>query len=384
MTIWQTIRKHMMQYPSQVVEDASGSMRYSELVAFVDAFSEKLSGETCCAIYCKAERTTAELLLCCLAAGVPMIPLSLQHDLDRCAAILEKYRPSCMVTDLYGTLGVYHVFDCMGEHPFSVTLFEREDGRICDIPVTEAALQEFLRRAENVMPPREVTVIETPLCEKAVFFGQFLDSLLRGSRIFFRLQGARTTARVAAPEDEPQYRCSEGGYTAAFYGGAGCGKVLSLKKSRVTIICFVEGKVPVPQVQKLKQREDVLHEYILFRDVFPDADLWYCADSGGLRQGINIKKQAASDAYHYTFMIAYTNAIWVYLAKERELVFFDSLTCGVVCSLKLPGMRDSCGSESNGVDCEVQTVSDRMLQLVVTADAAWINSPNRVFPIHIS
>ena len=191
MTLWSFIRKRMLEYPAQTISEKGAAMNYEELVIYAELLAERLSGQTCCAIYCHTEMATAISLLGCFAAGVTAVPLSFRYGEKHCQKILRHVRPGCVITDTEEGLGIMEITDSdftvphpkpalimytsgTGGTPKGAMLKERGIlTNVCDIAQYYG------------LTPQDTILIARPLYHAAVLTGEFLLALVQGARIVF-------------------------------------------------------------------------------------------------------------------------------------------------------------------------------------------------------
>lgn len=191
MTLWSFIRKHMLQNPSQTVSESGATMNYEELVAYAELLAKKLSGQTCCAIYCSTEMATAISLLGCFAAGVTAVPLSFRYGDKHCQKILRHVKPSCVITDTNEGLGIIEIADSDFHVPNSKPALIMYTSGTSGAP--KGAMLKERGVLTNVcdiaeyycLSPQDTILIARPLYHGAVLTGEFLLALVQGARVVF-------------------------------------------------------------------------------------------------------------------------------------------------------------------------------------------------------
>lgn len=191
MTLWNRLRESLLEYPGKTVQEDNAVLHYEELVVYAELLASKLKGQTSCAIYCHSEMAAAIALLGCFAAGVTAIPLSVRYGKVHCTKILKWISPSCVVTDLYGELGVYYITDSTYKTPKkSPALILCTSGTTGTPKGVMLSEQNILCNVEDIAQYFKVTeedsiLIARPLYHGAVLTGEFLLSLIKGMKIFF-------------------------------------------------------------------------------------------------------------------------------------------------------------------------------------------------------
>ena len=123
---------------------------------------------------------------------------------------------------------------------------------------------------------------------------------------------------------------------------------------------------------------ETLSSSVLYEDVYPGVDLLYTA------YGYDIKEQIIVDtkqsAYRYDFFLE-TVGLTAVLNADSSITMSDSEGT-VIYTIPAPYMTDSAGATSDAVSYTLTQVSGGYV-LTVTADATWIDSSDRVFPVAI-
>ena len=191
MILWNYIKEYMRYYPRQTVGEGDAKIMYEELMAYAEIFAGKLTGQKCCAIYCKSELAAAIALLGCFAAGVTDVPLSLRYGEEHCKKILDFISPTCIVTDNDGMFGICEISDSKYTEP------EKHPALIMCTSGTTGTPKGVMLSEENVVSnlfgiseyfhlgTTDTTLIARPLYHCAVLTGEFLLSLIRGANIEF-------------------------------------------------------------------------------------------------------------------------------------------------------------------------------------------------------
>lgn len=191
MTLWSFLSRHMLRHSSQTVSENNATMSYEELVIYAEILAKRLSGQTCCAIYCSTQMATAISLLGCFAAGVTAVPLSFRYGEKHCQKILRHVTPSCIITDTEEGLGIIEITDSDFVVPDPKPVLIMYTSGTSGTP--KGAMLKDSGVLTNVcdiakyycLSPQDTILISRPLYHGAVLTGEFLLSLIQGARIVF-------------------------------------------------------------------------------------------------------------------------------------------------------------------------------------------------------
>ena len=191
MILWNYIREHMLCYPDQSICEHNSSMTYEEVVIYVELLAKKLTGNQSCAICCHSEMFAGIALLGCFAAGVTAVPLSMRYGALHCRKILERYTPSCVITDMNGQLEIINIEQKQEvENGHSPALIMWTSGTT-GVP-KGAMLNEnnILTNVRDIVEyfridSSDSILIARPLYHCAVLTGEFLIALIKGAKIVF-------------------------------------------------------------------------------------------------------------------------------------------------------------------------------------------------------
>lgn len=191
MELWTWIKEKMMRYPSQEICEPDAKLTYEEMVIMAESLGKTLSGEACCAIYCRSELTAAMALLACFAADVTAVPLSVRYGSVHCKKILNSVSPTCVITDVDGRFGIYNIIDSEYTPP------EEQISLIMHTSGTSGIPKGAMLGAESIIANvrdissyfkidrTDTVLIARPLYHCAVLTGEFLTALTKGCRIVF-------------------------------------------------------------------------------------------------------------------------------------------------------------------------------------------------------
>lgn len=191
MTLWNHLRERMLQHPHQTVSERGAKMTFEELVIFAEALAEKLSHQSCCAVYCGTELANAISLLGCIAAGVTAVPLSFRYGEKHCQRILKHLSPSLIIVDTEEGLGLLEIADSdfytPAPKPAFIMYTSGTSGSPKGAMLSESAVLTNLQdiAAYYEIDAGDSILIARPLYHSAVLTGEFLLALTKGARIVF-------------------------------------------------------------------------------------------------------------------------------------------------------------------------------------------------------
>ena len=133
------------------------------------------------------------------------------------------------------------------------------------------------------------------------------------------------------------------------------------------------------QLQKLMTLDNLSSE-ILYADILDGVDLQYVVESLNVKENIIVKER--KDSYQYTFTIALNN-LEAEMAEDGSVRICDPSTKETVYKIPAGFMYDANGEYSTAVTYTLTNGGTGKYALTVTADAAWINAEERVFPVVI-
>ncbi len=124
---------------------------------------------------------------------------------------------------------------------------------------------------------------------------------------------------------------------------------------------------------------DKLSSRILYPDILNGVDLEYVVNSGNIKENIIVKEKL--DVYSYSFTIS-LNDLTANLHTDGSILLKNSLD-EIVYTIPSGYMYDANGEYSEAVEYTLQDLGNDKYTLTVTADASWINSTDRAFPVTI-
>lgn len=191
MKLWNVLKRKMMENPTQKIGEGKACLTYEEVVIMAELLAPRLKGMKCYALCCNSEMATAMALLGCFAAGVTALPLSIRYGLTHCEHILDAISPDGFITDEDGRFCVQRICDSTYEEP------EHHPALIMCTSGTTGKPKGAMLSEENILTnviditeyfaidKSDTILIARPLYHCAVLTGEFLTSLMKGTRIVF-------------------------------------------------------------------------------------------------------------------------------------------------------------------------------------------------------
>ena len=191
MNLWTFLKEHMMKNQHQTVSENNAVMTFEELIIYAEIMAEKLKGEKCCAICCTSEMSNAMALLGCFAAGVTAVPLSIKYGDLHCKKILNMISPTTFITDKDGIVEIYQIEDSTYKSPRTrpalIMCTSGTTGTPKGSMLTDSNIITNVLDIEKYFDVgvKDTILIARPLYHCAVLTGEFLISLVKGTRIVF-------------------------------------------------------------------------------------------------------------------------------------------------------------------------------------------------------
>lgn len=191
MTLWSFLKEKMLCNSQQTICEKGAKLSFEELIVWAERFSKELEGIRCCAILCKSQMATAMALLGCFAAGVTALPLSLRYGEKHCQKILETISPDALITDENGEFQICTIFDSDYKtpkvHPALIMCTSGTTGTPKGIMLSE---KNIIANVSDIadyfkIGTSDSILISRPLFHCAVLTGEFLCSLIKGTKITF-------------------------------------------------------------------------------------------------------------------------------------------------------------------------------------------------------
>ena len=188
-------------------------------------------------------------------------------------------------------------------------------------------------------------------------------------------------------EDGRHFTCGKNHFVAKFSREDDNDDIFSIEQGmhKVTVSARKNkknrNKGVMPHLHK-KDKEGIrATDLITFADVEPDTDYEYSVEGSGVKENIVVKKPAA--IYRYPFALRGENVTAQFDERAKRIAFVSNETGDEVFFIPAPFMTDANGITSTAVNFEMKTNESGAVLLTVTADADWMNSPKRAFPVAI-
>ena len=119
---------------------------------------------------------------------------------------------------------------------------------------------------------------------------------------------------------------------------------------------------------------------IYYENILPDTNIEYIVNGSGVKENIVIK--SAQNNYQYSFEIDVKD-LTLTLEDDGCIYAKDVNTGKTVFVLPKPFMLDANYEYSDSVSYSISSKNKKKYEITVTADAEWINSSDRTFPVTI-
>ena len=119
---------------------------------------------------------------------------------------------------------------------------------------------------------------------------------------------------------------------------------------------------------------------IYYENILPDTNIEYIVNGSGVKENIVIK--SAQSNYQYSFEIDVKD-LTLTLEDDGCIYAKDVNTGKTVFVLPKPFMLDANYEYSDNVNYSISSKNKKKYEITVTADAEWINSSDRTFPVTI-
>lgn len=188
-------------------------------------------------------------------------------------------------------------------------------------------------------------------------------------------------------EDGRHFTCGKNHFVAKFSREEDNDDIFSIEQGmhKVTVSARKnkknKNKGVKPRLHKNDKEGIRTADILTFADVTPDTDYEYSVEGSGVKENIVVKKPAA--IYRYPFALRCDNVTAQFDERAKRIAFVSNETGDEVFFIPTPFMTDANGVTSTAVNFEVKTSDNGTVLLTVTADADWMNSPKRAFPVAI-
>ncbi|MBQ8407892.1 MAG: hypothetical protein IJY39_03420, partial [Clostridia bacterium] len=188
-------------------------------------------------------------------------------------------------------------------------------------------------------------------------------------------------------EDGRHFTCGKNHFVAKFSREEDNDDIFSIEQGmhKVTVSARKnkknKNKGVKPRLHKNEKEGIRAADILTFADITPDTDYEYSVEGSGVKENIVVKKPAA--IYRYPFVLRCENVTAQFDERAKRIAFVSNETGDEVFFIPAPFMTDANGVTSTAVNFEVKTSDNGTVLLTVSADADWMNSPKRAFPVAI-
>ncbi|MBR4031257.1 MAG: hypothetical protein IKJ07_00815, partial [Clostridia bacterium] len=192
---------------------------------------------------------------------------------------------------------------------------------------------------------------------------------------------------IVEDEDGRHFTCGKNHFVAKFSREDDNDDIFSIEHGmhKVTVCARKnkknKNKGVKPHLQKNNKDGIRATDLLTFADVEPETDYEYSVEGSGVKENIVVKKPAA--IYRYPFLLKCENVTAQFDEKAKRIAFISNESGDEVFYIPSPFMSDDNGIVSTAVNYEMRTTENNEVYLTITADADWINSPERAFPVTI-
>ena len=152
---------------------------------------------------------------------------------------------------------------------------------------------------------------------------------------------------------------------------------VSAKSSEEDSAGNANGKEPLAEQLEIPH----VRSSVIYEEILPDTDLQYIADGSSLKENILVKKPGGSYTYSFTIQM---NRLSMVEEEDGTLAFVSTGDGSVFYRIPAMYMVDAEGHQSDAVEYETEVSQNgKKVELTVTADADWMNAPDRCYPVTI-
>lgn len=117
---------------------------------------------------------------------------------------------------------------------------------------------------------------------------------------------------------------------------------------------------------------------VVYKDIYPNVDLEYTADSDWLKENIILSTYTSQNTFSFELQTSQLNPI-----LENGQVKLQDSSGSEIFSFPTPFMYDSAQAESWDIEVTLKETREQRYILTYTADAKWLFAPERVYPVTI-
>lgn len=196
-----------------------------------------------------------------------------------------------------------------------------------------------------------------------------------------RFKARRSKKKLYVEENKNEIAVEINGYNFSFNKKIRNGKLFGIKIDDGEIQVSLPGAAHKGFVTDIRSpREN--KKIIVAKDILSDTDLEYVIESGSIKENFSAKTR--KDKYEYEFVYHLKKRMYAKLSDDgKRLDFISKGSFYPKFNIPLPFMYDAAGAYSDAVYFEIEKSSESFMRIKLIADANWINSPERVFPVTI-
>ena len=205
------------------------------------------------------------------------------------------------------------------------------------------------------------------------------ESTVKNKQAYVTSDGRTVFSKKISSKDATVFELSENGYSIKVsFANDG------IKNTTAKLSNHAEKYKPTgaddieTQYKKLKTIDN--NTTIAYRNLLKGMTLEYVLSGNDVKENIVIKRKA--DDYTYAFIYELEN-LFAELNEDGSIDLFDENSGDFVCEIPAPYMYDDDGAVSYDVSYSLEDLGDGAYKLTVSADAEWINSNERAFPVVI-
>ena len=205
------------------------------------------------------------------------------------------------------------------------------------------------------------------------------ESTVKNKQAYVTSDGRTVFSKKISSKDATVFELSENGYSIKVsFANDG------IKNTTAKLSNHAEKYKPTgaddieTQYKKLKTIDN--NTTIAYRNLLKGMTLEYVLSGNDIKENIIVRKP--SDSYVYSFIYE-LEGLTAALNENGSIDLFDENSGDFVCEIPAPYMYDDDGAVSYDVSYSLEDLGDGAYKLTVSADAEWINSNERAFPVVI-